>query len=402
MADTTPMENGGPRGKPGRPRKENPAAQISEHRRAQIRNAQKTFRMNRNARMKELEDRCNRSDAMVVALTDALNTAYHLALSSDLSATHPDLMKVLQDATQSTEADAVVIPREQAVRRVESPTGRSLLPTPAASVRGTCERLGETTQVPFGYFISGNKSRQNGNVNLPAPAIPQKPATNEAVCAKQSVQSASSCLVGYLTPPSSYSYLESSFSRCLQRNSLEKAYRLFEDPRSDPRAVFQKFRLVQCMRDREKMAAGFCALLRRSAGQPLELFGLPFYCLGGAGKHYVRRDASRRSLYPENMRLPKRILGLGDTATSCSRARYEEQIAALGYDGEWFDSYEVEEYLMEKGFHPEAHMSTIGNLHIGHFAEVLSSRAVLLGRAPGYRKTDIDDAINASLILIGG
>ena len=76
------MEDDGtpPKRKAGRPRKHNPAIAISEvlyliirsqsrslittqHRRAQIRNAQKTYRINRNARERELEERLKHTEA---------------------------------------------------------------------------------------------------------------------------------------------------------------------------------------------------------------------------------------------------------------------------------------------------------------------------------------------------
>jgi hypothetical protein len=83
--------------------------------------------------------------------------------------------------------------------------------------------------------------------------------------------------------PYTYSSLESSFTRRLKRSSLEHASRIFDDPRSHPLEVFRIFRLVPCFKDRSKMYPYFRDLVTSDRGSPLEISGLPFYCIGGAG-----------------------------------------------------------------------------------------------------------------------
>lgn len=170
-----------------------------------------------------------------------------------------------------------------------------------------------------------------------------------------------------LALPCSCSFAESTFSRRLQRRSLEAAYHMFVNP-ADPQALFRKFRLVKCMARRDKMAPVFQSLLCRSAYEALELFGLPYYCIGGAGKH-SRMDSVGQTWYPQNVRLPKGILGLGDRVVQHSASLYGERLAALGYGGKWLDAFEVGEYLKEKGFHPQAYSSCIDNFNVDCFVD---------------------------------
>lgn len=163
-----------------------------------------------------------------------------------------------------------------------------------------------------------------------------------------------------LTPPSTYSYMETSFARRIQRRSLELAYRVFDDPKSDPQSVFRTFRLVPCFKDRKKMKPYFQKLLHANAGQCLELFGLPFYCIGGAGQHSPWRNDAGDPEIPSNLRLPKRILGVARRDTpGYDEESYAEVLDRMGYGGIWLDSREVEGYLKERGIYPQPHSSVI-------------------------------------------
>lgn len=166
------------------------------------------------------------------------------------------------------------------------------------------------------------------------------------------------------TPVHTYSFLESSFSRRLHRYCLEHAYRYFSNPGSDPKVVYRLFRLVSCMRDQERMARCFRNLVRRGPGEPLEIWSLPFYRVGGAGTHYPREDECGNPTYPPNMRVPRRILGsLPVRAPEMPDGQQEEGandfLWLMGFGGEWFDSYDVEKYLEEKGIFPDAHLSSV-------------------------------------------
>lgn len=153
--------------------------------------------------------------------------------------------------------------------------------------------------------------------------------------------------------PDSYSFLESSFTRRLKRSSLEHAFRIFSDTRSDPLEVFRVFRLVPCFRDRTKMYPYFRDLVTSERGSSLEISALPFYCIGGAGTHYATKDEKGNPIYPPKMRHPRRILGtlpmpgIPDDPNSVHQA--QSNLELCGFGGQWFDCRDVEGYLREKG-----------------------------------------------------
>lgn len=42
----------------------------------------------------------------------------------------------------------------------------------------------------------------------------------------------------------------------------------------------------------------------------LEVLGLPFYCIGGAGTHFLDVDERGNAIYLANSRMPRRVLGM--------------------------------------------------------------------------------------------
>lgn len=150
-----------------------------------------------------------------------------------------------------------------------------------------------------------------------------------------------------------YSFHEPMFSRRLQRYCLEHAYRLFIDSRSDPKDIYRLFRLVPCIRDKAQMAPYFHKLVRAGANESLEMQNLPFYAIGGAGKHFPRKNEWGNSITPANTRLPRRLLGLPPRDRSGhgvdERDERQTQLRTFGFDGEWFDCADVQGYLEGKG-----------------------------------------------------
>lgn len=254
-----------------------------------------------------------------------------------------------------------------------------------------------------------------------------------------------------------YSFQETSFSRRLHRYCLEHTFRLFIHPATDPQTIFRVFRLVSCIVDQSKMRPYFEGLLQSSTGEPLEIPSLPFYTIGRAGTHYARRDGAGNLGFPANMRRPKRILGQlllsrSGAADQDQEKSYAEFLRSRGYGGVWLDSYDVEGYLAERGIvldslsslvgvqatrgcpphlEPKACSSsmTIAEDQVGwvdintrlcfdvqRFIECMSNplpaqllktlpdrvldllrNVIILGRAPGFRKSDVDAAIDYAM-----
>lgn len=92
----------------------------------------------------------------------------------------------------------------------------------------------------------------------------------------------------------------------------------------------------------------FQPLIAATTRETLEIDSLPYYCIGGTGTHYLVRDALGNPVYPQNMRLPSRILGLLSKAKApgmTSSYEVQRHIELCGYGGKWFDCKDVEGYL---------------------------------------------------------
>ncbi|RAH47112.1 uncharacterized protein BO95DRAFT_410847 [Aspergillus brunneoviolaceus CBS 621.78] len=355
----------------GRPRIEagGPAI-LSEDRRTQIRRAQKTYRLKKEAVFRQTLDRVTDLEAKLHRLSDQVSSTCEAATEARLQLSHPDIYARL------TQMRGVLI--EQGASH-------------GSAFQTDSSRM-QVQQEP----LNPPRRRQH---SLPRPIS---------------------------TRGHTYSFQEGRFARGLQRYCLEHAFNLFIDPQSNPQQVYRVFRLVPCIQDKAKMQPRFEQLLRGGSESPLEVPGLPFYGVGGAGTHYPDKDEFGIPMHPKNMRLPRRVLGIlpssgrGDELTSVDdRARLLE-ICGLG--GQWFDSRDVEGYLEQHGvdlqgssFFPTVRIvdEPSGRMRSEHRSYVLDLENflwrllhgfVILGRAPGFRMIDSItchyDALNSHLRTI--
>jgi hypothetical protein len=223
-----------------------------------------------------------------------------------------------------------------------------------------------------------------------------------------------------------YAFREVRFARRLQRYSLEYAYRLFTEARTDPREIYRVFRLVPCVQDQTKTQPRFLQLLKGGCMDSLEIPSLPFYNIGGAGAHFPDLDQNGNAMYPPNCRTPRRVLSIFPQSNPTS-AEADEALETHGLGGDWFDSRDVEGYLrrhgvdVDSGLFPMVYLSDIAErstndqpyiLDIeGFFTRECSTFAMvhmliglgllagltILGRAPGFRKTEVRRVLQASI-----
>lgn len=146
-------------------------------------------------------------------------------------------------------------------------------------------------------------------------------------------------------------FQETSFERRLHRACLKNGYDLLVDPTSDPDNVRRVFRLPLTFSDRDSIVQRLQAILEAGLEEAPEMWDMPFFLLGGAGTHYPRKDQGGKPILPPNsVPMNKLVSALTHQATeSKSVHTVDEFLAGLGLDGEWFDSYDVEGYLKEKG-----------------------------------------------------
>lgn len=222
----------------------------------------------------------------------------------------------------------------------------------------------------FGYGVSHTHPQKN---NLNIPSLSSYPLYSRA--------RSPSPLVNRILPTATiytYSHQESNLSRRLHRFSLEHTYRWLTDPRSDPALLSRVFGLVPCIHDMAGIRRSFRRTVQSEIGSGLEFAKMPFYTLGGAGKHFPRVDRDGNPVYPVNSRRPGKILrrmerilqrgGIQDWDEDWSGDREpvagtleggvdvmqvemseEERIRSLDLDGEWFDCHDVQGYLEHRG-----------------------------------------------------
>jgi hypothetical protein len=351
-------------------------------------------------RVAELEGTMNR-------VSDSLSEFFDMAIESDLHVTHPQLFDRLRDTVTQLKRATATTARANGDKGDgdEAESRELILPVVFA------ENVSSGYTGPFGYMVNllqdavvadrGIVPRtrgpfHSGGKTSPPPRI-ERP------------------LSGTGNNNYSYSHNEPTFLRTLQRYCLEYTYRLFSDAATDPREFYRVFRLVPCVKYREKMGKYLLCLVRSGAGERLDIPALPFYCIGGAGTHYPRVEGGNR-VWHEKMRLPRRVLGtvassLNEDIASVDRERLLEM---AGLDGVWLDSNDVVGFLEEKGVLGGNQMEegTSMSLDIDRFLQckyipspswkILTSSAlaenmVILGRSPGFRLRDVEAALAGAL-----
>ncbi|KAF7197782.1 hypothetical protein HII31_00871 [Pseudocercospora fuligena] len=151
--------------------------------------------------------------------------------------------------------------------------------------------------------------------------------------------------------PRTYSFQESTFGRRLHRASLEGGYQLLLDPGRSPKTFDRVFRLSLMSRDRSKLTAAMKEALSRGPHEPLNQ-GAPLIHIGGAGTHFPRRDRygnaePKKPSWNLGVVGPQTLALLENAAKDNLTTDMTVDIA--GFEGEWFDPYDVEGYLEEKG-----------------------------------------------------
>ncbi|KAH2643212.1 hypothetical protein KXW54_005247 [Aspergillus fumigatus] len=342
----------------GRPRLDaSRNAILSADRRSQVRRAQRTYRLKKEAAFRDATARAEQLQARMRTVIEEMTRLSEVAAEAQLHLSHPDIYASLE-RLQGIVADAY--------SPIEA--GAPVEPSPDSS--GQVQLISAQVQAPRQY--------------PPTPPLPTRQHT--------------------------YAFQEVRFARRLQRYCLEHAFRLYVDFRSDPREIHRVFRLVPCVRDRGKTQPRFRQLLMGGRADPLEVPSLPFYTVGGAGTHFPDVDEEGNAIYPANSRMPRRVLGVLPWPELGTKGG-EEALEAYGLGGEWFDSRDVEGYLklhgvdVNGGLFPTLHVaggaaetdrSRSFVLDVDGFFSRLLSGLVILGRAPGFRKTDVRRAFKAS------
>ena len=156
--------------------------------------------------------------------------------------------------------------------------------------------------------------------------------------------------------PSSYATQETSFARRLLRQSLESAFRLLTNPSSLRQDIVRLCKFTFYFSNSQRVIEHLQALMLRTVREDMELWEAPQLHLGGAGLHYPRigLDGIDSSGPPAwwAKQVPVGPQRPVEPETPVSKELNMQQIVELaGFDGEWFDSNDVEQYLRSKGLY---------------------------------------------------
>ena len=196
---------------------------------------------------------------------------------------------------------------------------------------------------------------------------------------------------GELALPKTYSFHETTLGRRLHRACLEAAYHLLLDPVRKPHTYERVFKLSLLSRDRVRMAASLKKVLDRGLDDPLDFWEAPLLHIGGAGTHYPLRGRpssahEHRSKFHLGMIGPQMLNLLDDVVQA--RPVAEVSVEVEGFEGTWFDPYDVEGYLESKGIiidpsvsfveaeitEPSAESSTVSSRSSARTSSVLQSK----------------------------
>ncbi|KIW08544.1 uncharacterized protein PV09_00512 [Verruconis gallopava] len=232
------------------------------------------------------------------------------------------------------------------------------------------------------YSFSG--AGPNTNPLAVAPTTSSRPEIPRPIIALSAGDAADMLKVKSISAPYTYSFKETTFARRLQRASLERGFQLITNAETRPSSFLRVFRLSLLYHTRETLLAKFRRALSRSTDEPLETFQTPFIHLGGAGMHYNTGRVRNGYIVKPGPMQRQAIL----ESTESPGAVVDIDLDLSEYEGEWFDSNDVEGYLNELGLFIDPQSSFAeGNITLPDSAKQL------LANSPA---TNVFDSPNAS------
>ncbi|KAI9044860.1 bZIP transcription factor [Aspergillus affinis] len=420
-------------------------AATNRDRRTQVRHAQRTYRQKKETMFRDMKNRVSELQETVDRISASLSDFHDMAIQSDLHVTHPYLFDRLNETIAQVQHGPETGDHNWThTEHIQHQKNHQFYPTAATT--------GGIDPFTFGYMISPDEQQDHRPRHSTISHDRQRPVRFTHSLYSYQLRQIEKPLSGSATH--THSFHETDFSRRLQRYCLEYTWRIFIDPNANPQEFYRVFRLVPCIRYSEKMRPYLQCLVRSGSHESLDIAAAPFYCIGGAGTHYPRK-LNGEPVYPENMRLPRRILsilpysGAKDDKVDASTDDRDALLRALGLHGIWLDCHDVQGYLEEKGLaldgpscvyasgsgvatetsqpvvdfsvmdvdaqsenavppkkfhargdeHSGKSSTSDFTLNVEEFFRLLLKNMIILGRAPGFRLTDVETAFKSTVKL---
>ncbi|QKX54993.1 uncharacterized protein TRUGW13939_02083 [Talaromyces rugulosus] len=345
--------------KRGRPRLLNKDDNAAERRRTQIRLAQRAYRSRKEATISSLNDRVSEIDSAVESMARSFASFHDKLINSELLESHPDLLRSLRGVAGKTVSLAQLSKREAIfsgeMSREEAEHGDSMDETQLVSGFGQHSTASQNSHITeegvleylASYAATDTSSRSKPSNKVKGSHVPIFPTHTFNHT--------------QLSPTPHISI--NSFAHRLQRICWERGYQLLLDPFADPETLFRAFRFSFGSTSRERLLYRFYRALNRGS------YSGPDFRDSYSGIH---RTPSGDLVPPQ---IPKSAgswpLQLAETLYS--RRSVDGRLEYPGFDGEWLDANDVEDFLREQGIAVDARSSfvEISNLHSDLFQKMM-------------------------------
>ncbi|KAJ8114952.1 hypothetical protein ONZ43_g4783 [Nemania bipapillata] len=146
-------------------------------------------------------------------------------------------------------------------------------------------------------------------------------------------------------------FWEKTFGRRLHRRTTEKAAKLLAMDNPPYDTMHRVFGFVRNYASLENIRWRVATTLSRSANEDLNAYAQPFHQIGGSGTHFT--DDAKTISFPSGAPFPNTGIGMGPFSEKTTAVGDElldvlQRSTFPGWQGEWFDSYEVEQFLAQK------------------------------------------------------
>lgn len=153
-----------------------------------------------------------------------------------------------------------------------------------------------------------------------------------------------------ISVPATFPFHHTSLARRLHRSCIEAAYHLLLDPSRRLHTYERVFRVALLAYDRDYLAATFEHILEFGPDEPLESWDGPQIRIGGAGLHYQHRQSGSGETRRPVLHLGKvEPQALGLLQSAMLERTVDLSVEVTGIEGMWFDPYDIEGYLEERG-----------------------------------------------------
>lgn len=336
--------------------------------------AQRAYRQRKESTLEELRKRVSELTNMIELMNKAFMECRDRLAASGLPAgsmqdmretsmQYEALMKCVRNPGEECDPELT-----QSIQRVSSVAGsdpkKSLEPrnVPSwmdeAALHSLPKQRGTAVEIGMGYTMYPHAAADEmavdymGNFDHTSQAIlPAKSPSPTSFDDLRIEMPTSFTIPPSISPPTTYSFQETTFGRRLHRACLEQGYQLLLDPDRRPATFERVFKLSLMSRDRAKLTIAMKTLLDRGPHESLHT-NLPLIHVGGAGTHYPRRDPFG-NVQPKKESWNLGVVGPQTLALLENAARdnltTDMTVDISGFEGEWFDPYDVEGYLNEKG-----------------------------------------------------